>query len=157
MIPHPPSKVQFFQVHRRAFFCSDGLSPFPLELSLQAQATPVASADEDMIELLALSFYYTKGGEKSVPNIKSAVKRMRIEERNRLYNRHWKSRAKSACKDVLEAVTAGDPALAKERLAIAYSILDKAAVKGVLHRNTVARKKSRLTASVKALDESART
>ncbi|MBP8672964.1 MAG: 30S ribosomal protein S20 [Synergistales bacterium] len=92
-----------------------------------------------------------------MPNIKSAVKRMRIEERNRLYNRHWKSRAKSACKDVLEAVTAGDPALAKERLAIAYSILDKATIKGVLHRNTVARKKSRLTASVKALDESART
>jgi len=90
-----------------------------------------------------------------VPNIKSAVKRMHIDERNRLYNRHWKSRAKSACKDVLEAVTAGDLALAKERLSIAYSVLDKATIKGVLHRNTVARKKSRLTASVKALDKSA--
>lgn len=90
-----------------------------------------------------------------MPNIKSAVKRMHIDERNRLYNRHWKSRAKNACKGVLEAVAAGDLVVAKERLSAAYSILDKAAVKGVLNRNTVARKKSRLMASVKALDKGA--
>jgi small subunit ribosomal protein S20 len=155
MIPRPSSKGAVFSSSSKDLFLHLWSRLPLLEISLQAQATPVVSIHKDVIELFALSFYYTKGGEKAVPNIKSAVKRMRIEERNRLYNRHWKSRAKSACKDVLEAVTAGDLALAKERLSIAYSVLDKATIKGVLHRNTVARKKSRLMASVRALDKSA--
>ena len=86
-----------------------------------------------------------------MPNKKSAIKRVRISEKNRLYNRYWKSRCKTVVKRVLESVAAGDSKLAVKRLNEAQSVLDKAVVKGVLHRNTVARRKSKLTMKVKAL------
>lgn len=86
-----------------------------------------------------------------MPNKKSAIKRVRTSERNRLYNRFWKSRCKTAVKRVLESVAAGDAELSAARLNEAQSIIDKAVVKGVMHRNTAARRKSALTMKVKAL------
>ena len=86
-----------------------------------------------------------------MPNKKSAEKRMKTSERNRLYNRFWTTRCKNAVKKVLEAVEGRDEALAQTRLAIAQSVIDKAVVKGVMHGNTAARRKSMITNRVKAL------
>ncbi len=86
-----------------------------------------------------------------MPNKKSAIKRMKTSERNRLYNRFWKTRCKNAVKKVLAAVEGGDEALALTQLAIAQSVIDKAVVKGVMHGNTAARRKSMITNRVKRL------
>lgn len=86
-----------------------------------------------------------------MPNKKSAKRRVRTSEKHRLYNRYWKSRCKTAAKRVAESVEAGDLELAGKRLDMAQSVLDKAVVKGVVHKNTAARRKSRLAAKVKAL------
>jgi small subunit ribosomal protein S20 len=88
---------------------------------------------------------------KEMPNKKSAEKRMRTSEKNRLYNRYWSSRCKTAVKKVLEAVDNQDTELAEKRLQEAQSVIDKAIVKGVMHRNTGARRKSLLTNKVKTL------
>lgn len=87
----------------------------------------------------------------ALPNKKSAEKRVRTAERNRLYNRYWTSRCKTAGKRVLEAVQSGNGELAQSRLNEAQSILDKAVVKGVLHKNTASRRKANLTKLVKSL------
>ncbi|NLH94823.1 MAG: 30S ribosomal protein S20 [Synergistaceae bacterium] len=84
-----------------------------------------------------------------MPNKKSAEKRVRISERNRLYNRFWKSRCKTAAKRLLESLEGKDPQIIRARLDEAQSVLDKAAGKGVLHPNTVARRKSALTLKAK--------
>lgn len=86
-----------------------------------------------------------------MPNKKSAAKRVLVAERNRLYNRFWKTRCKNAIKKVLEAVSAKDVEMAQKRLNEAQCILDKAVVKGVMHRNTAARRKSGVAAKVHAL------
>ncbi len=85
-----------------------------------------------------------------MPNTKSAAKRVKIEERNRLYNKHWKSRVKTAIKRVLEAAEKQDTNLVKEKFDLAQSIIDKAVSKGVIHKNTGARKKARLAAKIKS-------
>lgn len=90
-----------------------------------------------------------------MPNKKSAEKRVRTSERNRLYNRYWTSRCKNSAKKVLEAVTGNDRELAIRKLDEAQSALDKAVVKGVIHKKTAARRKSRLTRAVKALEPQA--
>ncbi len=86
-----------------------------------------------------------------MPNKKSAAKKVRVAERNNLYNRFWKTRCKNASKKVMEAVEAKDYELASKRLDDAQSVLDKARVKGVMHGNTVARRKANLTKMVKTL------
>lgn len=86
-----------------------------------------------------------------MPNIKSAKRRVRIAEKHRIYNRYWKSRCKTAVKRVAESVASGDLELSSKRLDLAQSVLDKAVVKGVIHKNTAARRKSHLAAKVKAL------
>ena len=86
-----------------------------------------------------------------MPNKKSAIKRVKTSEKSRIYNRFWKTRCKTEAKKVLAAVTAGDYEGALKCLDDAQSVLDKAQVKGVIPRNTVARRKAGLTARVKAL------
>jgi len=90
-----------------------------------------------------------------MPNKKSAEKRVRTSERNRIYNRYWLTRCKTSTKKVLEAVECSDRDLAVKRLDEAQSAIDKAVVKGVIHKNTAARRKSRLTRAVKTLDQKA--
>ncbi len=87
----------------------------------------------------------------ALPNKKSAKKRVLVTERNRIYNRFWKTRCKNAVKKLLEAVASKDLDLATKRLNEAQGVLDKAVVKGVVHRNTAARRKSNMAAKVKAL------
>jgi small subunit ribosomal protein S20 len=78
-----------------------------------------------------------------VANTKSAIKRMRQNERRRLRNRTLRSRLRTAVKS---ARTAPTPEGGEARTVILDAIraLDKAVTKGVLHRNTAARKKSAL-------------
>ncbi len=92
-------------------------------------------------------------------NIKSALKRIEVAERNRLRNRSYKSAVKTLSKTYLAAAEAyqSDPspanlADAQAKLAAAYSKIDKAVKRGVLHPNTGARKKSTLAHAIKAKD-----
>ncbi len=89
-------------------------------------------------------------------NIKSAVKRVKIAERNRLYNKSYKSAVKTLMKKYFVTVekyaAAPTPELMQEiqlRMSEAYSKIDKAVKKGVLHRNNGDRKKSRLARTLK--------
>ncbi|MDR2529894.1 MAG: 30S ribosomal protein S20 [Synergistaceae bacterium] len=88
-----------------------------------------------------------------MPNKKSAERRVRIEERNRLYNRYWTTRCKNAVKKLLAAVEAKDDAAVSQTFNMAQSVLDKAVVKGVMHRNTAARRKKMMARRVKTLSE----
>jgi len=82
---------------------------------------------------------------------KSAKKRVEIGERNRLRNQAVKSRVKTFVKKVLAAVETKEVEAAKSALVLAQKELDKAVTKGILNKNSVSRKKSRLAAKVNAL------
>ena len=84
-------------------------------------------------------------------NIKSSKKRILIAERNAARNVAFKSSIKTAVKKVLESLKEGQVEVAKENLKQAYKLYDKAVGKGILHKNTAARKKSRLTKAVNKL------
>lgn len=86
-------------------------------------------------------------------NIKSAKKRVLVAEANRQRNIAWKSSIKTAMKKVLELAQAGDKDALSAALSKAYQLCDKAVSKGILHKNTAARKKSRLTLAAKKLGE----
>lgn len=89
-------------------------------------------------------------------NSKSAIKRIQIAERNRLRNKAYKSSVKTLMKKCLtrvEQCTANPTSEMQEQvqqaLSAAYQKIDKAVVRGVLHANNGARKKSRLAKAVK--------
>ncbi|MGL4977658.1 30S ribosomal protein S20 [Cetobacterium sp.] len=82
---------------------------------------------------------------------KSAKKRVIVAERNRERNQAVKSRVKTMVKKVLVAVETKEVEAANAALSIAYKELDKAVSKGIMKKNTVSRKKARLTAKVNAL------
>ena len=86
-----------------------------------------------------------------MPNKKSAERRVRVAERNRLYNRYWTTRCKTAVKKVMDAVEAGDQASAVQSFNLAQSVIDKAVVKGVMHRNTASRRKELMARHLKSL------
>lgn len=89
-------------------------------------------------------------------NTKSAIKRAQIAERNRLRNKAYKSAVKTLVKKYLTAVetygknpTPDSLQDVQQRMSDAYSKIDKAVKRGVLHRNNGARKKSRLAKALK--------
>ncbi len=84
-------------------------------------------------------------------NIKSAKKRVLVAERNRLRNQAFRTSIKTAVKKVLELAKAEDKDALNTALSKAYQLCDKAVSKGILHKNTAARKKSRLTIAVNKL------
>lgn len=81
-------------------------------------------------------------------NIKSAKKRILVNQTKADRNKTIKSGVKTAIKKVIAAVEAGDKAAAGEALLAATSAIDKAATKGVYHKNTASRKISRLSKTV---------
>ena len=83
-----------------------------------------------------------------MPNHKSAEKRVRQNEKRRNINRSNRSRVRTQIKSLRAAFTAGDKNLSQELLNSTVSVIDKAVNKGLLHKNTAARYKSRLTAHV---------
>lgn len=88
---------------------------------------------------------------KVVPNKKSAAKRVLIAEKNRLYNRYWKTRCKNTVKNFLSALESNDRELIERRLNEAQSALDKSVAKGVISRNTASRRKSKMALKLAAL------
>ncbi|HLE15665.1 MAG TPA: 30S ribosomal protein S20 [Anaerolineales bacterium] len=86
-------------------------------------------------------------------NIKSAIKRNRQNEKRRLHNRVYRGRARTFVKDARASIAAGDPEEARQATLKAISALDRAAEKGVIHKNNAARRKSRLMKRVAALEQ----
>jgi small subunit ribosomal protein S20 len=86
-----------------------------------------------------------------MPITKGAEKANRQSKKKHIFNIRRKSTMSDVVKTVNKAVVAGDAAKAKELLPQAYKAIDKAAKRGVIKDNTAARKKSRLTAKVKAV------
>ena len=84
-------------------------------------------------------------------NIKSAKKRIEVAKKRNERNKSAKSAVKTASKKVEAAVAANDKAAAQAALTAAVSLIDKTAKKGVFHKNTAARKVSRLTKAVNTL------
>ena len=81
-------------------------------------------------------------------NIKSAKKRILVIETKTMRNKAIKSKVKTMIKKVEAAIAANDKAAAEAALKVATSEISKAASKGVFHKNTAARKISRLTVAV---------
>lgn len=84
-------------------------------------------------------------------NIKSQVKRNRTNERARLRNQSVKSAVRTAIRAFREAAEAGDKDKAGELLVSTSRKLDKAASKGVIHKNQAANKKSALAQALNRL------
>ena len=84
-------------------------------------------------------------------NLPSAKKRMKQDERNRARNRARKSVIKTETRKFLDAVRDGNVDEARTKLAQVTKKLDQTSAKGTLHRNTVARRKSRLARQLNAL------
>lgn len=83
-------------------------------------------------------------GVKGLANIKSAIKRIRITEAKTMRNRMVKSTVKTYVRKFDSAIAAGNFEEAKNLYPRISHIIDKAAAKGVIHRNTASRKKSNL-------------
>lgn len=88
-------------------------------------------------------------------NIKSQIKRMRQNEKRRLRNRYFKGRAQTFVKKARLTIQKGSLEEAIQATRMAVSALDKAAEKGILHKNNVARRKSRLMKRLAALHKQA--
>ncbi len=80
-----------------------------------------------------------------MPNIKSAIKRVKVSEKKRLRNRPIRATARAYVKNARRAIDVDvETPQTQEALQLALSYLDRAAVKGVIHKNNAARRKSRL-------------
>ena len=84
-------------------------------------------------------------------NTPSAIKRVRQNARRRIRNRRVRSRMRTFVKKADATIATGDRALAERAVRAAISELDRAAQKGVIHRNNAARRKSRLIRRLNAL------
>ena len=89
--------------------------------------------------------------KKKNPRLASGRKRVRQDTKLNAANTSLRSKYRTAVKNVEKAVAAGDKEKAKEAFAKAQSIVDTVADKGIFHKNTAARDKSRLSSKVKAL------
>ena len=84
-------------------------------------------------------------------NIKSQIKRIGTNKKAQERNKAVKSEVKTAIRSAREAIASGDSAAATAALLVASKKLDKAASKGVLHKNQVANRKSAIAKQVAAL------
>jgi small subunit ribosomal protein S20 len=84
-------------------------------------------------------------------NIKSAIKRARQADARRLHNASIRSRMRTFIKKVRMACEAEELENAQAAFKAAVPVIDKTAQKGIIHKNTAARYKSRLNAQVKKL------
>jgi len=86
-----------------------------------------------------------------MPHHKSAEKRLRQTETRTATNRARMSRVRTFVKKVETAIATGDKAAAQSAFQLAQPELHRATTKGVMHRNTVARKLSRLAGQINGL------
>lgn len=84
-------------------------------------------------------------------NHKSAIKRARQNEIKRIQNKRLKTRIKKVTKEIRLTGDESQKSTALNRLNIAKSVIDKAAKKGAIHRNTASRKISRLSKVVDSI------
>lgn len=84
------------------------------------------------------------GGEYQLANLKSAKKRIKVTEKKTLRNKRIKTQTKNAIKKVHLAIENGNKQEAEEAYQVAMKVIDKAAAKGIYHKNAAARKKSTL-------------
>lgn len=87
-----------------------------------------------------------------MPNIKSAAKRDEKSKELRAKNRADKTALKTVLKKFDAAVAEGDKAVAAENYKAAVKAVDKAAVKGLIHKNNAAHKKSSMTVKLNKMD-----
>jgi small subunit ribosomal protein S20 len=87
-------------------------------------------------------------------NIKSQIKRNRTNERRRLRNKAVRSEIKTRMKRAVTAAETGSETTADD-LRLAVKRLDKAATKGIIHKNQAANRKSRLVRRINALEAAA--
>lgn len=83
-----------------------------------------------------------------MPHHKSAIKRVRTNKKRQEYNKHYKTMIRSSVKNVLNAP---DKEAGIQILRSTYSLLDKCARKNIIHKNTAANQKARLTKHVNSL------
>ncbi len=86
-----------------------------------------------------------------LPNIKSSIRSVKTDAERRAKNAAVKTQVRTAIRKTIAAIETGVVEDAKLALVNATSVIDKAASKGVLHKNTAARKKSNLAAKVNHL------
>ena len=86
-------------------------------------------------------------------NIKSQIKRNKQNEKRRLRNRVYRGSARVAVREARSAIKSENIEEAKTAVLEAISALDKAAEKGVIHKNNAARRKGRLMKHLAALEE----
>lgn len=86
-------------------------------------------------------------------NIKSQIKRNKQNEKRRLRNRFFRGAARKAISKARVAIESGETPEAREAVILAVKALDKAAEKGVIHKNNAARRKSRLMKRLTALNK----
>ncbi len=84
-------------------------------------------------------------------NIKSQIKRNKQNEKRRVSNRVYRGRARTFVAKARTAIESENPDTAKTAVVEAISELDRAAAKGIIHKNNAARRKSRLMKRLAAL------
>lgn len=87
-----------------------------------------------------------------MPNKASAEKRLRSSKRKQSYNQVHRGRARTTDKKARRLIAEGNLEEAREAVHAAVSALDKAAQKGVIHKNKAARRKSRLMKQLNQLE-----
>jgi small subunit ribosomal protein S20 len=88
-------------------------------------------------------------------NTKSAIKRIRQNEKRREHNRIYRGYARTSVKKARMVIESGDVDAARAATMEAVSALDKAAQKGILHNNNASRRKGRLMKQLAALEQQA--
>lgn len=86
-----------------------------------------------------------------MPNIKSAKKRLRQSEAKKITNLAVKRELRKDCRNVRLACKEGNVELAEQKFRLACKHMDQAASNNIVHKNTVSRVKSRLSACIKAV------
>ncbi|GIP48256.1 30S ribosomal protein S20 [Paenibacillus sp. DXFW5] len=90
-----------------------------------------------------------------MPNIKSAIKRVKTNDKRRVLNASQKSALRTAVKTADTALANNEVEAAKAAFVAATKKLDKAVTKGLIHKNAAARKKSRLAKKLNELTSKA--
>jgi small subunit ribosomal protein S20 len=85
-------------------------------------------------------------------NHKSALKRIRQNEKRRIFNRYYRNRTRTFVKKARTTIDAGDLDAAKDATRLAIRELDKNASRGIIHAKNAARRKSRLMKQLAALE-----
>ena len=85
-------------------------------------------------------------------NIKSQIKRNKQNQKRRMRNRVYRGTARTYVRKAEAAIKVGDSQASQEEVLKAIKALDKAASKGVIHKNNAARRKSRLVKKLNSME-----